>query len=165
MLYYSSTPRSIQHRYGNRWLKTLYRGYINVSFSERTLQPLFQGSQGPTICAEVGDLIETHFVNQLKYHYATMHSMGLAYTKPYEGSDHRNNTMPGVGITLPIADSGSPMLGPEDRIVYKWMVNDEAGPSNVLQAKIYLKLMFLSLLMRYLISDTRSIITITSTRR
>jgi hypothetical protein len=86
-----------------------------------------------------------------------MHSMGLAYTKPYEGSDHPNNTMPGAGITLPIADSGSPMLGPEDRIVYKWMVNDEAGPSNVLQAKVYLKLMFLSLLMRYLISDTRSI--------
>ncbi|KAH8625750.1 Cupredoxin [Alternaria alternata] len=45
--------------------------------------------------------------------------------------------MPGAGITLPIADSGSPMLGPEDRIVYKWMVNDEAGPSLIGPTIIY----------------------------
>ncbi|CAI9630513.1 hypothetical protein GT037_003415 [Alternaria burnsii] len=123
--------------YGTKWLKALYRGYTNASFSERTLQPPFQGSQGPTIRAEVGDLIEIMFINKLKYHYATMHSMGLAYTKPYEGSDYPNNTMPGVGTTLPIADYGPPMLGPEDCIVYKWMVNDEAGPSNGLPAKIH----------------------------
>lgn len=89
-----------------------------------------------------------------------MHSMGLAYTKPYEGSDYPNNTMPGVGNTLLIADYGPPMLGPEDCIVYKWMVNDEAGPSDGLPAKVYLKLMFLNSLMRYLIKDTRFIHTI-----
>ncbi|KZM24232.1 uncharacterized protein EKO05_0005797 [Ascochyta rabiei] len=124
-------------QYGTKWLKALYRGYTDASFSEIAPQPEFQGTQGPTIRAEVGDLIEILFVNRLKHHYATMHSMGLAYTKPYEGSDYPNNTMPGVNVTLPIANYGPPMLGPEDCIVYKWMVNNQAGPTGGLPAKIH----------------------------
>jgi hypothetical protein len=126
-------------QYGTRWLKALYRGYTDASFSEIAPQPEFQGAQGPTIRAEVGDMIEILFVNRLKHHYATMHSMGLAYTKPYEGSDYPNNTMPGGNVTLPIANYGPSMLGPEDCIVYKWMVNNEAGPSEGLPAKVCLE--------------------------
>jgi hypothetical protein len=81
--------------------------------------------------------------------------MGLAYTKPYEGSDYPNNTMPGVNVTLPIADYGPPMLGPEDCIVYKWMVNNEAGPSDGLPAKVQLKPISLHILLRSLITYTR----------
>lgn len=84
-------------------------------------------------------MIEILFVNKLRKNYATMHSMGLAYSKPYEGSDYPNNTAPGQDVVLPIADYGPPMIGPEQCIVYKWLVNDSAGPPSPEPAKVWVK--------------------------
>jgi FtsP/CotA-like multicopper oxidase with cupredoxin domain len=123
-------------QHGTKWLKALYRGYTDSTFTEYTPQPDFQGTQGPTIRAEVGDLIEILFVNKLKKNYVSMHSMGLSYSKPYEGSNYPNNTRPGVNVTLPIADRVPPMVGPKDCAVYKWMVNTPSGPSGSAPAKV-----------------------------
>ncbi|KAF2995037.1 hypothetical protein E8E13_000568 [Curvularia kusanoi] len=124
-------------KYGTKWLKALYKGYTDASFTECTDQPAFQGSQGPTIRAEVGDLIEILFVNQLRKNYATMHSMGLAYTKSFEGSDYPNNTTPGIAVKLPLADHVPPAVEPQNCAVYKWVVNDSAGPPAGTPAKIH----------------------------
>jgi FtsP/CotA-like multicopper oxidase with cupredoxin domain len=63
---------------GTKWEKALYRGYTNASFAERTQQPSWQGVNGPTLRAEVGDIFQILFVNKLANNYASMHSMGLS---------------------------------------------------------------------------------------
>jgi FtsP/CotA-like multicopper oxidase with cupredoxin domain len=123
-------------QYGTKWLKALYRGYTDSHFTERVGQPAFQGSQGPTIRAEVGDMIEILFINNLKKNFATIHSMGLAYSKTYEGSNYPNNTIPGAGVDLLLTDRVPPAVGPGDCVVYKWVINDPAGPARGIPAKV-----------------------------
>lgn len=118
--------------YNTTYLKALYRGYTDDTFSTLSEQPAWQGTQGPTIRSEVGDLVEIMFVNKLTKAYATMHSMGLAYSKSSEGSDYPNVTMPGQNDVLPTADAVPPVdagLGPGECVVYKWVVPEGAGPN------------------------------------
>jgi hypothetical protein len=123
--------------YGTKWLKALYRGYTDSTFTKYSDQPAFQGTQGPTIRAEVGDLIEILFINRLRKNYATMHSMGLAYTKTNEGSNYPNNTMPSEPVHLPLSDRVPPAVTPGDCVVYKWVVNTPAGPPEGTPAKVH----------------------------
>jgi manganese oxidase len=51
---YSPANNSI----GTTYDKALYRGYTDSTFTARIEQPPWQGYMGPTIRAEVGDLIE-----------------------------------------------------------------------------------------------------------
>ena len=117
--------------YGTTWLKALYRGYTDSSFTQYSEQPPWQGTQGPTIRSEVGDLIEIMFVNKLSQNCATMHSMGLEYSKHSEGGDYPNNTAPGMNVVLPetaAVNPGENGVGPGSCVVYKWMVDETAGP-------------------------------------
>ncbi|KAL2353108.1 putative multicopper oxidase [Cryomyces antarcticus] len=114
--------------YGTTWLKALYRGYTDATFSTKSPQPPWQGTLGPTLRSEVGDMVEIMFVNKLSKNYASMHSMGLAYTKYNEGSDYPNNTAPGQQVNLPPAEAVPPGIAPGDCVVYKWFVDDNAGP-------------------------------------
>lgn len=125
-------------KYGTTWLKGLYRGYTDSTFSKLSTQPPWQGTQGPTLRAEVGDLIQIMFLNKLSKNYASMHSMGLAYTKYSEGSDYANNTSPGENVILPTSEAVPPGLPPGDCVVYKWMVDDASGPSAGLPAQVSL---------------------------
>lgn len=106
---------------GTKWRKAVYREYTDASFTQRSTQPVWQGLQGPTIRAEVGDLIEILFVNTLSTHYASMHSMGLAYSKDNEGSvyEFANETVRG--------DAVPPNGG---CWVYKWVVPESAAPND-----------------------------------
>jgi hypothetical protein len=128
------------NKFGTRWLKALYRGYTNESFSEYDEQPAWQGTQGPTIRSEVGDLIEIMFVNKMSANYATMHSMGLAYSKDNEGADYPNNTMPGASNQLPESGAVPPIdagVEPSGCVVYKWLANDASGPDDGSPAKTH----------------------------
>lgn len=106
---------------GTKWRKAVYRGYTDATFSQQTLQPAWQGIQGPTIRAEVGDLVEILFVNRLSTHYASMHSMGLSYSKDNEGAvyEFANETVRGDAVP----PSGGCW-------VYKWVVPESAAPNN-----------------------------------
>lgn len=119
------SPRAKAAGYLDRltWKKALYRGYTNETFTQQLERPSSQGVLGPTIRAEVGDLIEIMFLNNLSQNYASMHSMGLMYTKESEGGDYPNNTMP--GHNSPFTETMA--VAPGGCVVYKWMVNDGAG--------------------------------------
>jgi hypothetical protein len=123
--------------YGRKWLKTFYRGYTDCSFTERTAQLATQGSRGPTIFAKAGNTIEILFINKLKKNYATMHSLGLPYTKSNEGSICPYNTRPDTAVHLPLGDRVPTAVGTGDRVVYKWIVNDHAGPQYGIPAKVW----------------------------
>lgn len=103
------------------YLKALYRGYTDHTFTQMTVQPSWQGTQGPTLRSEVGDMVEIMFVNKLSPNYATMHSMGLSYNKMSEGAAYP-----------PIAS----VVGTGECTVYKWLANDGAGPNDNSPARI-----------------------------
>lgn len=118
--------------FGTTYLKALYRGYTNPSFKQLTEQGPWQGTQGPTLRSEVGDMLEIMFVNKLSKNYASMHSMGLAYNKMSEGSDYVANPEPGANASIPLSAAVPPVdsgIGPGECVVYKWLVNDLAGPN------------------------------------
>lgn len=105
---------------GTKWRKAMYRGYTDATFSKRTPQPAWQGLQGPTIRAEVGDMVEILFVNRMPTHYASMHSMGLAYTKNNEGAIYERSNMTVTGDAVP----------PGGCWVYKWVAPESAAPNH-----------------------------------
>jgi hypothetical protein len=72
----------------------------------------------------VGDLVEIMFVNRLSENYASMHSMGLSYTKYDEGSVYSNNTSPDQQVNLPDAEA----VPPGGCVIYKWFVDEVSGP-------------------------------------
>ena len=108
---------------GTKWQKALYRGYTDANFTTLTTQPTWQGINGPTLRAEVGDMIQILFCNKLTSNYASMHSMGLAYSKDYEGSLYPD-TVTGQSTTPPVGDA----LAPGQCYVYKWLVNEGSAP-------------------------------------
>jgi FtsP/CotA-like multicopper oxidase with cupredoxin domain len=124
---FNVSPRAQMAGYveaGTKWQKALYRGYTDATFSTLLPQPPWQGVQGPTLRSEVGDMIEILFVNQLSSNYASVHSMGLAYTKENEGSVYPNNTAPGQESPFAPGDA----VPPGGCVVYKWMVNQGSAP-------------------------------------
>jgi hypothetical protein len=84
-------------------------------------------------------MIEIMFVNNMTSNYATMHSMGLAYSKHSEGATYPNDTRPGLATHLDETNAVPPIdVGVEPRgcVVYKWMVTELAGPNNGEPARV-----------------------------
>lgn len=117
-----TSPQSL----GLQWEKVVYRRYTGATFSVRAEDAATQGINGPTLRAEVGDMIEILFVNKLEQNYASMHSMGLGYSKANKGSLYPDATGSGtVQVTPPLGD----VVAPGECVVYKWLVDDDCSPS------------------------------------
>ncbi|CAD0086708.1 unnamed protein product [Aureobasidium mustum] len=121
---YLNITGSIGAGWGLEFQKAVYKGYTDQSFTTQTEQPAHNGINGPILRAEVGDMVQIMFVNNLSNHYASMHSMGLYYGKQYEGSLYPNTTT-----------GGSPNVQEQDAVppggcaVYKWIVTDSQAPA------------------------------------
>lgn len=66
--------------------------------------------------------------------------MGLAYTKYNEGGDYPNNTAPGQPNQLPETEAVPPVqpgVAPGGCVVYKWFVDDIAGPNDGEPARVH----------------------------
>ncbi|KAL2222223.1 putative multicopper oxidase [Thermoascus aurantiacus ATCC 26904] len=124
---FNLSPRAQAANYtefGTKWQKAVYRGYTDSNFTTLAPQPPWQGIQGPTIRAEVGDMIEILFVNRLTNNFATLHSKGLAYGKDSEGTTYPNNTSPRQESPTGVFDA----VPPGGCTVYKFFVNDANAP-------------------------------------
>jgi hypothetical protein len=109
-------------RIGSRYLKCLYRGYTDGSFTHRVPRPADQqylGLLGPVIHAQVGDTIRVVFRNTCPFP-ASVHPHGLFYDKDSEGAPYDDGT-PGAEKT----DDAVPTGG---RHTYTWLVPGRAGP-------------------------------------
>lgn len=114
---------------GTIYDKALYRGYTGPDFKTRTEQAPWQGYMGPTLRAEVGDMIEILFMNKMDTFYANVHSMGLFYTKESEGSIYYNGTG-----TMP---SPGDAVAPGECFTYKWLVPPPDTPNPGYVSKLY----------------------------
>lgn len=119
--------------YGTKWTKAVYREYTDDSFTQKSPRPAWQGIQGPTIRSEVGDMIEILFLNRLPTQFASMHSMGLAYTKDNEGAAYPNGTALNPHPKIATGDA----VPPGGCFVYKWLVTDPSGPQPGTPSKMH----------------------------
>jgi manganese oxidase len=116
--YVAGGPRRI----GSRYLKCLYRGYTDGSFTQAQPAPAadaYLGILGPVIHASVGDTIKVVFRNACPFP-ASMHPHGLFYTKGNEGAPYADGTS-----GTDTSDDAVPTGGQH---TYTWQVPDRAGP-------------------------------------
>ena len=109
-------------RIGSRYVKCLYRGYTDASFSHLQKRPAdeaYMGLLGPVIRAEVGDTIKVVFRNTCPFP-ASVHPHGVFYAKNSEGAPY-NDGMHGAKKS----DDAVPTGGTH---TYVWEVPPRAGP-------------------------------------
>jgi hephaestin len=109
-------------RIGSTYIKCLYRGYADATFT--TPQMLNEkwkhlGMLGPVIHAEVGDVIKVVFKNNCSMP-TSMHPHGVLYDKASEGAPYNDG----------IKDSDKPgeSILPGEIYTYTWKVPARAGP-------------------------------------
>ena len=109
-------------RIGSTYVKCLYRGYTDATFSQEQSRPpadAYLGFTGPVIRAEVGDTIKVVFLNRCSIG-ASVHPHGVFYQKASEGAPYADNT-----TGKDTLDDAVPRGG---RHTYTWLVPDRAGP-------------------------------------
>lgn len=109
-------------RIGSTYLKCLYRGYTDGTFSTRKPVPAseaYLGFMGPVIRGEVGDTIKVVFRNTCRIP-ASVHPHGVFYQKASEGAPYADNTS---GVDK--KDDAVPRYA---KHTYTWLVPDRAGP-------------------------------------
>jgi len=109
-------------RIGSSYLKCLYRGYTDSSFSTRKQVPAsesYLGFMGPVIRGEVGDTIKVVFRNTCRIP-ASVHPHGVFYQKASEGAPYADNTS-----GMDKKDDAVPRYATH---TYTWLVPDRAGP-------------------------------------
>lgn len=110
-------------RIGSTYLKCLYRGYTDATFTKKQTEDEnweHLGMLGPVIHAEVGDTIKVVFKNNCRIP-ASMHPHGVFYDKASEGAPYNDG----------IAESDKPgdIVQPGTTYTYTWNVPERAGPS------------------------------------
>ena len=110
------------NRIGSRYLKCLYRGYTDATFSTlapRPAEEAYLGLLGPVIRAEVGDTVRVVFRNTCSQP-VSVHPHGVFYTKDSEGAPYSDGTSG--------SDKADDAVPPGGRHTYVWQVPRRAGP-------------------------------------
>lgn len=102
---------------GRRYIKALYRGYTDGTYSVPTPRPEHLGAVGPILRGVVGDTIVVHFRNATRFP-VSMHPHGVFYDKNSEGAPYED------GTNLKADDA----VAPGDSHTYTWPVPRRAGP-------------------------------------
>lgn len=109
-------------RVGSKYVKCIYRGYTDDSFTELTKRPAgeeYLGFLGPVIRAEVGDTIKVVFKNNCSFP-TSIHPHGVKYDKDGEGAEYSDDTAD--------ADKHDDAVPPKGTHTYNWEVPERAGP-------------------------------------
>ncbi len=109
-------------RIGSRYLKCVYHGYTDASFTHlqrRGPSQRYLGFLGPVIRAQVGDTIRVVFRNTCPFP-TSVHPHGVFYEKDGEGAPYADGT-----AARDKRDDAVPRGG---RRTYVWKVPERAGP-------------------------------------
>jgi hypothetical protein len=109
-------------RIGSRYVKCLYRGYTDGTFTRLERRPpgdAYLGFLGPVIRAEVGDTIKVVFRNECPFP-TSVHPHGVFYEKASEGAPYNDGTRG--------AKKGDDAVPTGGRHTYVWEVPERAGP-------------------------------------
>ncbi|XP_066570914.1 coagulation factor VIII isoform X2 [Amia ocellicauda] len=114
-----------------KYMKATYWEYTDSTFSTPISKPPWMGIQGPTIKAEINDVIVVHFKNFASRPFS-VHPIGISYWKQSEGAGYSDETCkqekgddsvsPGAyyRYVWEIMPSNGPTLGDPDCLIYSY---------------------------------------------
>jgi FtsP/CotA-like multicopper oxidase with cupredoxin domain/uncharacterized protein YceK len=108
------------NRGGSTYVKCLYRGFTDATYSVPLKQPGYMGTLGPTIYAEVGDKVVVHYKNSCSF-ANSVHVHGFTYDKKSEGAPYNDST------NFKADDS----VAPGASYTYHYTVPASAGPASM----------------------------------
>ncbi|EHB18757.1 Coagulation factor V [Heterocephalus glaber] len=99
--------------------KIVYREY-EPYFKKEKPRSSISGLLGPTLYAEVGDLMKVHFKNKADKPIS-IHPQGIKYNKFSEGASYSDHTSP-----LERMDDA---VAPGQEYTYEWFISEDSGPT------------------------------------
>ncbi|XP_038613796.1 coagulation factor V [Tachyglossus aculeatus] len=99
--------------------KIVYREYFADFYKEKPRSDI-SGLLGPTILAEVGDILNIHFKN-LVNKPLSIHPQGIAYGKLSEGASYADRTAP--------FEKMDDAVLPGQQFTYVWKITEDVGPT------------------------------------
>uniref|UniRef100_A0A2I2YY20 Coagulation factor V n=1 Tax=Gorilla gorilla gorilla TaxID=9595 RepID=A0A2I2YY20_GORGO len=100
--------------------KIVYREY-EPYFKKEKPQSTISGLLGPTLYAEVGDIIKVHFKNKADKPLS-IHPQGIRYSKLSEGASYLDHTFP--------AEKMDDAVAPGREYTYEWSISEDSGPTH-----------------------------------
>uniref|UniRef100_A0A8D2JSC3 Coagulation factor V n=1 Tax=Sciurus vulgaris TaxID=55149 RepID=A0A8D2JSC3_SCIVU len=99
--------------------KIVYREY-EANFKKEKPQSSISGLLGPTLYAEVGDIMKVHFKNKADKPLS-IHPQGVKYSKFSEGASYPDHTFPEEQMDNTVA--------PGQEYTYEWHISEDSGPT------------------------------------
>ncbi|KAM4860376.1 coagulation factor V [Thomomys bottae] len=99
--------------------KIVYREY-EASFKKEKPQSSGSGLLGPTLYAEVGDILKVHFKNKANKPLS-IHPQGIRYSKFSEGASYPDHTFP--------VEKMDDAVAPGHEYIYEWVISEDSGPT------------------------------------
>ncbi|XP_059934646.1 coagulation factor V [Mesoplodon densirostris] len=100
--------------------KIVYREY-EAYFQKEKPQSRTSGLLGPTLYAEVGDIMKVHFKNKADKPLS-IHPQGIKYSKFSEGASYPDHTFP--------VERMDDSVAPGQEYTYEWNISEDSGPTH-----------------------------------
>uniref|UniRef100_A0A8C9B107 Coagulation factor V n=1 Tax=Prolemur simus TaxID=1328070 RepID=A0A8C9B107_PROSS len=100
--------------------KIVYREY-EAYFKKEKLRSSISGLLGPTLYAEVGDIMKIHFKNKADKPLS-IHPQGIKYSKFSEGASYPDHTSP--------VEKMDDAIAPGQEYTYEWIISEDSGPTH-----------------------------------
>ncbi|KAI4536968.1 hypothetical protein MG293_013171 [Ovis ammon polii] len=100
--------------------KIVYREY-EAYFQKEKPQSRTSGLLGPTLYAEVGDIMKVHFKNKA-HKPLSIHPQGIKYSKFSEGASYSDHTLP--------MEKMDDAVAPGQEYTYEWSISEDSGPTH-----------------------------------
>ncbi|XP_060152612.1 coagulation factor V isoform X2 [Globicephala melas] len=100
--------------------KTVYREY-EAYFQKEKPRSTTSGLLGPTLYAEVGDIMKVHFKNKADKPLS-IHPQGIKYSKFSEGASYPDHTFP--------VERMDDSVAPGQEYTYEWNISEDSGPTH-----------------------------------
>uniref|UniRef100_A0A2K6SJC6 Coagulation factor V n=1 Tax=Saimiri boliviensis boliviensis TaxID=39432 RepID=A0A2K6SJC6_SAIBB len=112
------TNASLNHS-ATSFKKIVYREY-EPYFKKEKPRSSISGLLGPTLYAEVGDIIKVHFKNKADKPLS-IHPQGIKYSKLSEGASYLDHTFP--------VEKMDDAVAPGQEYTYEWSISEDSGPT------------------------------------
>ncbi|XP_021569767.1 LOW QUALITY PROTEIN: coagulation factor V [Carlito syrichta] len=99
--------------------KIVYREY-EAYFKKEKPRSSISGLLGPTLYAEVGDIMKVHFKNKADKPLS-IHPQGIKYSKLSEGASYTDHTFP--------VEKMDDAIAPGQEYTYEWTISEDSGPT------------------------------------
>nr|XP_015100590.1 coagulation factor V isoform X1 [Vicugna pacos] len=100
--------------------KIVYREY-EAYFQKEKPRSRTSGLLGPTLYAEVGDIMKVHFKNKADKPLS-IHPQGIKYSKFSEGASYPDHTFP--------VERMDDAVAPGQEYTYEWSISEDSGPTH-----------------------------------